>query len=51
VRVEGQMTVNGIDESISAALAGFGIAYALEERIFGRTDLLHAMCNKSVRLI
>jgi hypothetical protein len=37
VRVEGQMTVNGIDESISAALAGFGIAFALEERIFGRT--------------
>jgi DNA-binding transcriptional LysR family regulator len=33
VRVEGQITVNGIDETISAALAGFGIAFVLEDTI------------------
>jgi DNA-binding transcriptional LysR family regulator len=33
VRVEGQLTVNGLDESISAALAGFGIAFVLEDTI------------------
>jgi len=33
VRVEGQLTVNGIDECISAALAGFGIAFVLEDTI------------------
>jgi DNA-binding transcriptional LysR family regulator len=33
VRVDGQLTVNGIDESISAALAGVGIAFALEDAV------------------
>jgi DNA-binding transcriptional LysR family regulator len=33
VRVEGQLTVNGIDETISAALAGFGVAFVLEDTI------------------
>jgi DNA-binding transcriptional LysR family regulator len=35
VRVDGQVTVNGIDESIAAALAGFGIAFALEDAVIG----------------
>lgn len=33
VRVEGQLTVNGIDECINAALAGFGIAFMLEDAV------------------
>jgi DNA-binding transcriptional LysR family regulator len=33
VRVEGQVTVNGIDETISAALAGLGIAFVLDDAI------------------
>jgi DNA-binding transcriptional LysR family regulator len=33
VRVDGQITVNGIDESITAALSGFGIAFALEDAV------------------
>lgn len=33
VRVEGQVVVNGIDEAISAALAGLGIAFVLEDTI------------------
>jgi DNA-binding transcriptional LysR family regulator len=33
VRVEGQLTVNGLDEQVSAALAGFGVAFVLEDAI------------------
>ncbi|HTR52018.1 MAG TPA: LysR family transcriptional regulator [Kofleriaceae bacterium] len=33
VRVEGQLTVNGVDEQVSAALAGFGVAFVLEDAI------------------
>ena len=33
VRVEGQLTVNGIDECVTAALAGFGVAFVLEDAV------------------
>ena len=31
VRVEGQVTVNGMDECVAAAIAGFGIAFVIED--------------------
>lgn len=33
VRVEGQLTVNGFDQQIAGALAGFGVAFAMEDAI------------------
>lgn len=33
VRVEGQVTVNGGDECVNAALAGLGVAFMLEDRV------------------
>ncbi|HEV7559298.1 MAG TPA: LysR family transcriptional regulator [Kofleriaceae bacterium] len=46
VRVEGQVTVNGIDESINAALAGLGIAFAIED-----TTVEHVRAGRLVRVL
>jgi len=46
VRVEGQVTVNGMDESISAALAGLGIAFVLDDTI-----LVHVRAGRLVRVL
>jgi DNA-binding transcriptional LysR family regulator len=46
VRVDGQVTVTGIDESISAALAGLGIALALDD-----TVLEHVRAGRLIRVL
>ncbi|HUJ57535.1 MAG TPA: LysR family transcriptional regulator [Kofleriaceae bacterium] len=46
VRVEGQVTVNGIDEQVSAALAGFGVAFVLEDAV-----LQHLRAGSLVRVL
>lgn len=46
VRVEGQLTVNGIDETVNAAVAGFGVAFVLEDAI-----LEHVRARRLVRVL